>query len=363
MHYMIIKNRILQFNQFQMKKILAIIGARPQFIKHAPIEIAFRGHFDLRALHTGQHYDHNMSTVFFDEFGLNKPHYQLAVGSSGHGIQTGQMMAEIEPICEEFEPDYVMVYGDTNSTLAGALVASKLGIKVIHVEAGLRSFNREMPEEINRVLTDHISDILIVPKEEAINNLQNEGIINNVYLTGDIMKDMVFLARKRMKDNFKGENYYYATIHRPYNTDTKGRLLSVLDALNGLTHRVLFPMHPRTKNFAIKEGIDIKQFDNIEVTDPKGYFDNIEALAGSQGLITDSGGMQKEAYILKKKCVTIRTETEWVETTSTGWNTLLFHDLSDLQKSLSSESGAHDPELYGSGNAAKEILNHILDFN
>lgn len=345
-----------------MKKILAVIGARPQFIKHAPLELALRTHFELRTVHTGQHYDEKMSTIFFDELKLEKPFYQLNVGSHDHGVQTGKMMMQLEPICQEFLPDYLLVYGDTNSTLAGALVAAKMGIKVIHIEAGLRSFNREMPEEINRVATDHMSDILIVPTVAALGNLKAEGVIENVHYTGDIMKDMVLMSMRLFSERPVDlpEKFYYATIHRPYNTDSKERLTYVLESLNKLEFPVVLPLHPRTLNFSKQENIDLAHYSNIRFEEPKGYFDNIVTLLYAKGLVTDSGGMQKEAYILGVPCVTIRKETEWIETMIGNWNTLLFEDLSTIRESMSQDRTDYNADLYGSGSAAEEITRIIL---
>lgn len=345
-----------------MKKIIAVIGARPQFIKHAPLEIALKKHFVLETIHTGQHYDENMSEIFFRELNITKPSYVLSVGSHSHAAQTGRMMEQIEKILLKSKPDAVLVYGDTNSTLAGALAAAKIGIKVIHVEAGLRSFNREMPEEINRVLTDHVSDILLVPTDEAVTNLSNEGIFSQVFRTGDIMKDMVLLAKEVLAKKKKEERlspYYYATIHRPYNTDTAQRLEEVFKTLNALDLPVIFPLHPRTKNFALEKKIDLRLYQNIDFSLPKGYFENIETLAAASGLITDSGGMQKEAYILKVPCITVRKETEWKETLLEGWNQLVFEELGNLSSYFKTPKGTYNTSLYGDGHAADEMTTII----
>jgi UDP-GlcNAc3NAcA epimerase len=235
-----------------LKKVIAIIGARPQFIKHFAFESEVKDTFHLVTVHTGQHYDENMSKVFFVELGMKKPDYLLRSGGGSHGEQTGKMMIEIEKIVLDENPDAVLVYGDTNSTLAGALVASKLHIPVFHIEAGLRSFNKEMPEEINRVLTDHVSDILFVPSQLAVDNLHKEGIQDNIRIVGDIMKDLVIKSVKsgwlKPVDNVS-EPYYYATLHRPYNTDDKDRLVYVLNTLSALDKKVVFAIHPRTRNF------------------------------------------------------------------------------------------------------------------
>ncbi len=345
-----------------MKKILAIIGARPQFIKHAPIEIAFKGKAELVSIHTGQHYDHNMSQIFFDELGMRAPKYMLQVGSHSHGIQTGKMMIEIEKIVLEEKPAAILVYGDTNSTLAGALIGSKLHIPIIHIEAGLRSFNKTMPEEINRILTDHVSAMLFVPTQNAIDNLTKEGVIENIFLTGDVMKDMVNIVKGKniLGRNEDSETYYYATIHRPYNTDEKERLAYILSIFNELPYQVKFPAHPRTRHKMKAFGLDESQYSNVIFCEPFSYFDNMKQLANARALITDSGGMQKEAYWMKRKCITIRTETEWIETQHDGWNTLMFDDLSNLGEIIETSSENWKADLYGEGNASDEIVKLII---
>lgn len=342
-----------------MKKIITIIGARPQFIKHAPMEFTFQGKINSITIHTGQHYDERMSQIFFDELKMSPPQYQLSIGSSSHGEQTGKMMIEIEKIVLAEKPDALLVYGDTNSTLAGTLVASKLHIPIIHIEAGLRSFNKTMPEEINRIMTDHVSDLLFAPTSPAVENLKNEGITKNVYKTGDVMCDMVKIAQERMNEPSRNE-FILTTIHRPYNTDDKERIFTILDQLNGLGVPVKFPIHPRTKNRLADFGIDISQFQNVEFLEPQSYFDMMELLHHSTCLVTDSGGMQKEAYIAKKKCVTVRSETEWLETLVNGWNTLIFDNLEELGTIIQKETGEYIPNVYGTGNAAKEITDIIL---
>ena len=342
-------------------KIISIIGARPQFIKHAPIEKALSDHFESITIHTGQHYDENMSTIFFNQLAITSPKYLLQIGSGNHGAQTGKMMEVIEPILLDEKPNAVLVYGDTNSTLAGALVASKLHIPVIHLEAGLRSFNKEMPEEINRVLTDHISEILFAPSDKAVKNLKNEGIEKNVFKTGDVMCDMIHLSKKSISEPKDEDPFYYATIHRPYNTDDRSRLLDVLNSFQSLKYKVQFAIHPRTQNKMKEWEIERADFNNIEFLDPVSYFDNISLLSHSEALITDSGGMQKEAYILQKKCVTIRTETEWVETLVGNWNTLVFDELDKIQELLNLEPNLHNDKLYGDGKASEQIVEIILD--
>ncbi len=339
-------------------KAVAIIGARPQFIKHYPFELACKDNIDLITIHTGQHFDENMSNVFFDQLGMSKPDHLLHLGGGGHGTQTGKMMEEIEKILQVEKPDAVVVYGDTNSTLAGALVASKMGIKVAHIEAGLRSYNRAMPEEINRVLTDHISTWLFTPSTVSKLNLANEGITSNVHVIGDIMKDLIIYTSNKdlIIKPFIKEPYYYVTLHRPYNVDEKERLTYVLETLNQLDKKAVFAIHPRTKNAFKNFGLNEKQFSNIIFIDPQPYFENIGYIAQSAALITDSGGMQKEAYWLKKKCVTVRSETEWTETLAGNANTLIFEDLSSINKILEDHEYSFDESLYGSGNSCTQIV-------
>jgi UDP-GlcNAc3NAcA epimerase len=345
-----------------MKKIIAIIGARPQFIKHAPLEMALKKYFQTITIHTGQHYDAQMSHVFFTELGMSPPQYLLQVGSHQHGKQTGLMMIEIENIISDEKPDAVLVYGDTNSTLAGALVASKLHIPIIHIEAGLRSFNREMPEEINRILTDQVSSLLFVPTEGAIQNLKNEGITEGVILSGDVMRDAINLAQQFVKKPPFDHPYYLATIHRPYNTDEKERLTDVLKALNTLDLPVLFPIHPRTKANMNRWAMPVTGFPNITFSEPVSYFDLINLQTHASAVITDSGGIQKEAYWLKKKCVTLRSETEWVETLEQGWNTLVFSDLKEIQTAIKKPVGAYISDLYGKDHVSEDIATAIYEW-
>ncbi len=347
-----------------MKKIIAIIGARPQFIKHFPLELASKGKINLLTIHTGQHYNAEMSQIFFDELGMSKPDYMLEVGSGSHGMQTGKMMIDIESVLIKEKPDGVIVYGDTNSTLAGSLVASKLHIPIFHIEAGIRSYNREMPEEVNRVLTDHVSSLMFVPSNIGVDNLKKEGIVKNVIEVGDIMKDLIAIAVNNnwlTKENDEKEPYYYSTIHRPYNTDTKERLLDVLHMLNSLDKKVIFPIHPRTKNLMLGFQLYASDFSNVEFIKPQGYLDNLSYLSYSSGLVTDSGGMQKEAYWMRKRCVTIRKETEWIETVEKNWNTLVFNNLENVKVCLSEIPDKYI-SLYGDGNAGNRIINEICSF-
>lgn len=341
------------------KKIISVIGARPQFIKHAPLSIALSKRFHSISIHTGQHYDENMSKVFFDELKIERPEYLLDLGKvSFHGAQTATMLQQVEEILIKEKPDAVLLYGDTNSTIAGALAASKLHIPIIHIEAGLRSYNRQMPEEINRVVTDHLSALLFAPTSAAVQNLEKEGIQQGVYLTGDVMCDTLnlmipFLEKK--KDN----PYYFVTLHRPYNTDEKGRLIKILQVLDRLFLPVVFPIHPRTANNLHKWGVDLDSFKNIVFVDPVGYKDCLSYQAFAECVITDSGGIQKEAYMLNRQCITIRTETEWVETLEGGCNTLVFHDLGKIEKLLAEKKSLTFKNFYGEGHAADEISDII----
>lgn len=345
-----------------MKKVVAIIGARPQFIKHFPLEMACRGKIDLVTVHTGQHYDANMSAVFFDELGMSQPDYMLEIGSGAHGTQTGKMMISIEEVCQKEQPDFMLVYGDTNSTIAGALVAAKMHIPVVHVEAGLRSYNRKMPEEVNRVLTDHISDLLLLTSDVALANLEKEGIRHNAHIVGDIMKDLVLYCKERDlvdKPDY-GEPFNYATIHRPYNTDDEDRLRYVLDHLNAQKVRTVFAIHPRTRHAMKRFGMSEADYPQITFVDPQGYLSNLGHLVAAQALITDSGGMQKEAYWTKTPCVTIRTETEWTETLDGGCNTLVFDDLSEIATALDKQGLEWDDDLYGDGRAGQAMVDKLI---
>lgn len=316
-----------------MKKIVTILGARPQFVKAAVLSriIAEHNNFTEVIVHTGQHYDSNMSAVFFDEMNIPKPKYNLAVNGLSHGAMTGQMLIKIEEVLLIEKPNLVIVYGDTNSTLAGALAAKKIGIKVAHIEAGLRSFNMQMPEEINRILTDRISDLLFCPTLKAMENLKMEGFDNftsQLFHCGDIMGDAVkyysqFSAQKSNIVNFlnlKNENFVLATIHRQENTDAEEKLQSIFEALNAINKNttVVIPLHPRTKLMLEKHNIKV----SAKIIDPVGYFDMLELLKHCRLVITDSGGLQKEAFFNKKHCVIVREETEWVELVAHGFATI-----------------------------------------
>lgn len=352
-----------------MKKIITILGARPQFIKAAAVSATFRKHFNELLVHTGQHYDANMSDVFFDELNIPKPAYHLNVGSGSHGEQTGAMLAEIEKVLLTEKPDFVMVYGDTNSTIAGSLAASKLLIPVIHVEAGLRSFNKAMPEEQNRILTDHISDLLFVPTQTAINNLKNEGIAKGVFNVGDVMYDGILhfteIAKQKstiLKDLGLAENsFLLCTIHRAENTNDPERLKAIIAALNAVDETIVLPLHPRTLKYLKDYGIELNA--NIRVIDPVGYLDMVMLEFGSKMIVTDSGGVQKEAFFLGKPCVTMRDETEWVETVENGWNVIVGANEAKIKDAIQNFKPVRERlSTFGDGTAAEQMAKILLNY-
>lgn len=376
-------------------KIAHIVGARPQFIKYFPVSEAIKKHSQEKntsdiLIHTGQHYDYNMSKIFFDKFGIKEPEYHLGIGSGIHGMQTGNIIQKVEEVLLNEKPDLIVVYGDTNSTLGGALVASKLHISIAHVEAGLRSFNKSMPEEINRILTDHVSTFLLCPSKTAVTNLINEGfnnfqnngeilsqsyffqdsLVKNVKVdnnnplvlnVGDVMYDVLLYAVEITEKQstileqlqLTSRNYYLMTLHRAENTDNVKRLEEIIGFVNDISggKDVIFPIHPRTKN--IFGNTKIKFAENVKIIDPVDYFDMLQLLKGSTLVLTDSGGLQKEAYWLEIPCITLRRETEWVETIKSGWN-VLYKDY----------NGSHKPTdtkrtCYGDGKASERIVSII----
>jgi UDP-GlcNAc3NAcA epimerase len=361
-------------------KILTVVGARPQFVKAAPMQAAMQQHGGIAhvLVHTGQHYDYAMSKVFFDELALPSPDYHLEVGSGAHGAQTARIMERVEPILEKERPDWVLVYGDTNSTLAAALAASKLHLPVAHVEAGLRSFNKAMPEEINRIVTDHVSSILFCPTVVAMDNLKREGFALDEITTptvdaplvvnaGDVMYDAALLgmdiALKKstilQSLELSRGSYFLATIHRAENTDDRDALALLLDALAHSNATVVLPLHPRTaerfSRFGLNPGV------NIRVIPPVGYFDMLMLEKSARAILTDSGGVQKEAFFFQVPCVTLRRETEWVETVETGWNRLAGSDAATIGEIIQTLGpGKMDVFPYGDGNAAQRIVGYLV---
>lgn len=349
-------------------KIITVVGARPQFIKAAPVSREIRKEFDEVLIHTGQHYDENMSKIFFDELQIPMPDYNLQIGSLGHGKMTGEMLGKLEDIYLKEKPDCVLVYGDTNSTLAGALAASKLLIPVIHVEAGLRSFNKNMPEEQNRILTDNLSKLLLVPTKEAEINLENEGFKDGIHNIGDVMYDAVLMFKERSKEKeymlneigVSKENYILTTIHRAENTNDINRLKNIIEALNESNENIVLPLHPRTKKFI--EDYNLKLNDNIKVIEPVGYLEMLMLENNSKKIVTDSGGVQKEAYFMKKPCITMRDETEWVETIKEGWNVLVGTNKEKILEKIKNFNPSNDQkEIFGDGNASKKIIEIIKE--
>ncbi len=347
-------------------KILSVVGARPQFVKLAPIAHAMGDRAEHVIVHTGQHYDDLMSDVFFRDFGIAAPDVNLAVGSGKHGKQTGAMIAGLEPVFERYAPDWVLVYGDTNSTLAAAIVATKAHLPVAHLEAGLRSFNRRMPEEHNRVLTDHAADLLLAPTAVAMEHLGHEGLADRAVLVGDVMTDVLYGVRERLLADprptpfgLPTAGYYVATIHRPDNTDDPARLRGIVDALAGLDRPVVLLTHPRLRSLAAQHGIELDQ-GALRPMDPLPYPHLVSAVMHSAGVVTDSGGLQKEAFLLRVPTTTIRPETEWVETVDLGWN-VLANDVGAIAAAVSRPAPPPtDATPYGDGNAAQAVVRELL---
>lgn len=345
-------------------KILTVLGARPQFIKAAPVSRVLRESHEELIIHTGQHYDSNMSDIFFDELNIPKPDYYLGVGSGNHGKQTGEMMGKIEEIVLKENPDYLMVYGDTNSTLAGSLVAAKLHVPVIHIEAGLRSFNKKMPEEINRIMTDHVSAYLFSPTETGVENLKNENITKNVYNIGDVMYDAVLynqeLAQEKstvLQDNdLEQKGYHLITIHRAENTDEVEKMKNILDAFSQIEEIKVWPIHPRTKHKLADYGINIDSVPGLKVIDPVGYLDMLTLVSNAKKIVTDSGGVQKEAYFMKVPCVTVREQTEWVETLESEANILVGTDTAKIVEAVKKQVSPEYKNVFGDGKAADKIV-------
>lgn len=344
-------------------KILTVIGARPQFVKAAVVSKALRKQAHEVLIHTGQHYDVNMSELFFKELEIPTPDYNLGIGSGNHGAQTGKMLEAIENVILKEQPEVMLIYGDTNSTLAGALAAAKLHIPVAHVEAGLRSFNRRMPEEINRVMADHVSTWLFAPTKTAVNNLKNEGVTQGVHLAGDVMYDL-FLAMSKIAPlkstilntlGLKTKEFSLLTLHRAENTDNPQRLSLIINTLNDLKQKIVFPIHPRTKAKLAEHNIKINP-ETIKLIDPVGYFDMLSLELNPAMIFTDSGGVQKEAYMAKVPCITLRDETEWVETIEANWNKLVGADPDAIRDATKLNwVGKECPEIFGDGRAVEKI--------
>jgi UDP-N-acetylglucosamine 2-epimerase len=348
-------------------RILTVVGARPQFVKALSVTRALEvgGHEEI-LVHTGQHYDYQLSQIFFDELPIAVPRHNLGVGSGSHATQTAAMLVGLEELIVRHHPDVVLVYGDTNSTLAAAVAAAKLHVPVAHVEAGLRSFNRRMPEEHNRVLTDHSSTLLFCPTVAAVDNLEREGITDGVHNVGDVMYDSVLLARELDAGNerlgrfdLEPGGYYLATVHRAENTDDPTRLSSIFDAFGRLESPVFLPLHPRTR-----ARLDDPAFGaavgpiapNVRIEEPVGYFDMLALQAGARAILTDSGGVQKEALWAGVPCVTMRTETEWVESVEAGWNSVVGTDADRIIGAAArARPEGSPPPLYGDGRASEKV--------
>ena len=356
-----------------MLNIATIIGARPQFVKAAPVSRILRQTHNEFLIHTGQHYDDNMSQLFFDELGIPHPDINLDIGSGPHGEQTGKMLVALEKVLLQQKPDLVLIYGDTNSTLAGAVVAGKLLLPVAHVEAGLRSFNRTMPEEINRILADRVSELLFCPTQTAVQHLAAEGIAQGVHLTGDVMYDAALrfgeLAEEKnsvlQRLQVEPQNYLLATCHRPQNTDLRENLESIVSAFIESGEQVIFPVHPRTRVFLEQFGLTdrLRGTERVRLIEPVGFLEMIQLEQNAKKILTDSGGVQKEAYFYGVPCITLREETEWIETVIDGWNLLVGADKSKI---LSAIAGFHPSQPqsrhYGDGHAGEKIAEIIHDW-
>ncbi|MCK9204129.1 MAG: UDP-N-acetylglucosamine 2-epimerase (non-hydrolyzing) [Bacteroidales bacterium] len=348
-------------------KIVSIVGARPQFIKAATVSRKLRANPSIRELllHTGQHYDENMSDVFFRELNIPQPDFNLGIGSGSHAVQTGLMLQGIETVLLREKPDMTLVYGDTNSTLAGALASTKLHIPVAHIESGLRSFNRRMPEEINRIVTDRISDILFAPTQTAVHNLDHEGLVNNTCFSGDVMYDSVLYYQSRLlndPDQYQTpcipEKYLLATIHRAENTDDLSNLKRIFSAFSRLPFEIVLPIHPRTKKI-LTGTIEIPS--RVHIIEPVGYLQMLKLTFDSLKVLTDSGGLQKEAYFIGKQCITLRTETEWIETLHDNWNIVTGTDPDLIVKAVNMATpDAPRKKDFGDGHSADIIEKKLL---
>ena len=354
-------------------RVLSVVGARPQFVKLAPVDAAFRAAgIDHRIVHTGQHYDPMLSDVFFTDLGISSPDVHLGVGSGSHGVQTGAMLAAMDGVLDELSPDWVLVYGDTNSTLAGALSAVKKHVPVAHLEAGLRSFDRDMPEEVNRVLTDHAADLLLAPTSVGASHLAAEGLAERTVVVGDVMTDVLLAQRDALAGTpspvgaelgLEEGSYTLATIHRPQNTDDAQRLALVLDSLAGVDHPVVLLAHPRLVAACAAHGLELADRDSLRVHAPLAYPDLVASMLAARGVVTDSGGLQKEAFLLRVPCTTVRPVTEWVETVDLGWNVLVEPGaalVAAASRTRPAEPAEHDAHPYGDGRAAERVAAELL---
>ena len=356
-------------------KILTVIGARPQFVKAAVVSRAMLKSAFIKEIvvHTGQHFDENMSKIFFDELGMSLPKYNLGIGGGSHGENIGRMIEAIEKVLIKEKPDYILVYGDTDSTLAASISASKLNIPIAHIEAGLRSYNRKMPEEINRVLTDHASTILFTPTTKAFETLINEGIKPEMIINvGDVMFDAALYFGKLSEDstsildklNLKSKDYVLATVHRQENVDDADTLANIIKGLVLSNKNIILPLHPRTKKKLLEFGISIPEA--LRVIDPVGYLDMVQLEKNAEIIVTDSGGVQKEAFFHQVPCVTLRNETEWVDLVELGFNKLTGSDANKIISALNFTNKSSlnwDSPIYGNGNAAAKIIDYFMGLN
>jgi UDP-GlcNAc3NAcA epimerase len=350
-------------------RILTVVGNRPQFIKAAAVSGPLRAEHEEILVHTGQHYDDSLSAVFFAELGLSAPERQLDIGDGSNTSQTTRMLAALEPLLEECEPDAVLVYGDTNSTLAGALASAQRGVPVVHVEAGMRSFDRSMPEELNRVLCDHMSALLLCASETAAENLRAESAHGRIEVVGDVMIDVAFKWQAAARANSEAlagfdiepGDYLLVTAHRAGNVDDPGRLQAFVDVVASLPGRVIFPVHPRTRARLRETGLleRLEALEQVQLYEPLGYVRFSVLVQNARAVLTDSGGVQKEAYLAGVPCVTLRSSTEWVETVDTGWNTLVDLDIERVLEALERPAPKDRPQLYGDGKAAERVVGAI----
>jgi UDP-GlcNAc3NAcA epimerase len=350
-------------------RILTVVGNRPQFVKAAAVSGPLRAAHEELLVHTGQHHDDTLSTIFFTELGLARPDRELGIAGGTNSSQTARMLTALEPLLCELEPQAVLVYGDTNSTLAGALAGAQAGVPVVHVEAGMRSFDRAMPEELNRVLTDHAAELLLCPSARAEQNLRQEGVQGRIVAVGDVMVDVAERWRPRALADTAARaaygvedgEYLLLTAHRAGNVDEPARLLKLLELIEGLPGPILFPLHPRTRERLRAAGLSdrLAAIDGLRVSEPLGYAEFSALLCTARAVVTDSGGVQKEAYLAGVPCVTLRANTEWVETVETGWNTLVDLDAGAALAALAAERPAERPQLYGDGHAAERCVEAI----